>query len=120
VVQEEISKLFTNGDIKMFYVMPQTWIFTELGMTNDLNAHNNPQANSATHGNPEDTNPTKKRVLISMAKLIRNTEPSKILNYLKQQIPKLYVDIDLERMEVISISKPPVEGIYSDVPEPVF
>jgi hypothetical protein len=119
-VQVEISKIFKEGDIKMFYIMPQTWIFPELGMANDLNDHNNPQANSSSHGNPEDTIPTKKRVLISQAKVIKYTEPSKILNNLKQQIPKLYIDIDIEKGEVIRISKPPVEGIYSDIPVPVF
>ncbi len=119
-VQEEISTLFKKGDSKIFYVMPQTWIFPELGMTNELNEHNNPQARTSSHGNLEDTAPTKKRVLISLAKLIKDTEPSKILNYLKQQIPMLYVDIDLEKGEVVGISKPPHEGIYSDIPVPMF
>jgi len=119
-VQEEISKLFSEGDIRLFYIMPQTWIFPELGMADDLNDHNNPQARSTSHGNPEDIAPAKKRVLISKAKLIKNTEPSKILNYLKQQIPQLYIDIDIEKGKVIAISKSPVEGIYSDIPVPVF
>jgi protein-S-isoprenylcysteine O-methyltransferase Ste14 len=119
-VQEELSKIFNSGDIKIFYVMPQSWIFPELGMANELNDHNNPRASSASHGNPEDTTPTKKRVLISHAKLIKNTEPSMILNYLKQQIPKLYIDLDIEKGIVTSISKPLVEGIYFDIPVPVF
>jgi protein-S-isoprenylcysteine O-methyltransferase Ste14 len=119
-VQNEISKLFIDGDKKIFYVMPQSWILPELGMVGELADHNNPGRRPASHGNPEDTEPMKKRVLISKPKLIRETEPSEILYYLKQQVPQLYVDIDLEKGEVISISKPPFKGIYSDIPVPVF
>ncbi len=120
IVQNEISKFFVEGEKKLFYVMPQSWILPELGMASDLNDHNNPQVSSASHGNPEDTEPMKKRVLISKPKLIRESEPSKILYYLKQQVPQLYIDIDLEKGEVISKSKPSLEGIYSDIPVPLF
>ena len=119
-VQEVFSKIFNDGDAKMFYVMPQSWIFPELGMATELIDHNNPQASSASHGNPLDTTPSKKRVLVSLAKLIQETEPSGILRYMKQQIPKLYVDIDMEKGKVIDISKPPQKGIYSDIPVPLF
>jgi protein-S-isoprenylcysteine O-methyltransferase Ste14 len=120
IVQQELSKLFNEGDAKMFYVMPQSWILPELGMATGLIDHNNPQANSTSHGNPVDTAPTRKRVLISHAKLIQETEPSGILNYMKQQIPKLYIDIDIEKGKVVGISAPPQKGIYSDIPVPVF
>lgn len=122
-VQDDISKFFIDGDAKIFYIMPQSWIITELGMATDLYDGydpQDPQGSTVSHGNPEDTAPTKKRVLISLAKLIQETEPSGILNYMKQQIPKLYIDIDIEKGEVISISKPPQEGIYSNIPVPVY
>jgi|WetSurMetagenome_2_1015567.scaffolds.fasta_scaffold24432_2 protein-S-isoprenylcysteine O-methyltransferase Ste14 len=119
-VQQELSKLFKTGDAKIFYVMPQPWILPELGMATELIDHTNPQPSSSSHGNPLDTTPSKKRVLLSLAKLIQKTEPSGILYYLKQQIPKLYVDIDIDKGKVISISKPPKEGIYSNLPVPVF
>jgi protein-S-isoprenylcysteine O-methyltransferase Ste14 len=119
-VQEELAKIFNTGDAKMFYVMPQSWIFPELGMATGLIDHNNPQTRTSSHGNPEDTKPMKKRVLVSLAKLIQETEPSGILNYMKQQIPNLYIDVDLEKGKVIGISKPPLKGIYSDIPVPVF
>lgn len=116
-VQEELAKIFNVGDAKIFYVMPQSWIISELGMTTGLN-HNYDM--TVSHGNTEDTAPMKKRILVSLAKLIQETEPSGILNYMKQQIPKLYVDIDLEASKVIGVSTPPQEGIYSDIPVPVF
>jgi len=119
-VQEEISKLNIDNDSKIFYVMPQKWILTELGMATEVSSEYRPQARTSSHGNPEDTEPTKKRVLISRAILIRETEPSTILNYMKQQIPQLYVDIDIEKGEVTGISIPPIEGIYSDIPVPMF
>lgn len=119
-VKEEFAMLFKEGDTKIFYIMPQTWIFPELSMATQLIDHNNPQTSSSSHGNPEDTEPMKKRVLLSQAKLIRETVPSRILNYMKQQIPKLYVDVDIEKGEVTGISKPPKKGIYSDLPVPVF
>jgi len=119
-VKQELSKLFNEGDAKIFYVMPQSWILPELGMATELIVHNNPRASSASHGNLVDTASSKKRVLVSLAKLIQETEPSGILNYMKQQIPKLNVDIDIEKRKVINISKPPQEGIYSDIPVPVF
>lgn len=119
-VQKEISKLNIDSGSKVYYVMPQKWILTELGMATEISSEYRPQARAASHGNPEDTEPMKKRVLVSYAKLIQESEPSEILNYMKQQIPKLYVDIDLEKEEVIGISKPPYEGIYSDIPVPLF
>jgi len=120
IVQQQLSKLFNEGDARMFYVMPQSWVLPELGMATGLIDHNNPQANSTSHGNPVDTAPTRKRVLISHAKLIQQTGPSGILKYMKQQIPKLYVDIDLVKGKVINISKPPQKGIYSYIPVPLF
>lgn len=120
MVQAELSQVFEAGDPKMFYVMPQSWILPELGMTSALSQSDNPHANSASHGNPEDTSPMKKRVLVSMASLISETEPARILNYMKQQMPVLYVDIDIEQGIVTGISKPPKEGIYSDIPVPLF
>jgi protein-S-isoprenylcysteine O-methyltransferase Ste14 len=119
-VQQELSKLFNEGDAKIFYVMPQFWILPELGMATELIDHNNPQANSTSHGNPADTAPSKKKVLVSLAKLIQETKPSGILYYMKQQIPKLYIDIDIEKGKVVGISAPPQKGIYSDIPVPVF
>jgi len=120
IVQEAFSKIFIAGEAKLFYVMPQSWILPELGMAAEFNSHNTPEQRAVSHGNPIDNAPMKKRVLVSLAKLIQETEPSEILNYSKQQIPKLYVDIDIEKGKVISISKPPVDGIYSDIPVPLF
>jgi protein-S-isoprenylcysteine O-methyltransferase Ste14 len=120
MVLKHMSEFFLDGEAKVFYVMPQTWIIPELGMTGAVNDQSDPHLNSAPHGNPKDTAPMKKRVLISMAKLIKDTEPSEIMYYLKQQVPKLYVDIDLETEEVTAISTPPHEGIYSDIPVPVY
>jgi len=118
--QSEMSKIFIDEKTKIFYVMPHSWVITELGMATQLNDRYNPQAGSLAHGNSEDTTPSKKRVLVSQAKLIMETEPTNILNYMKQQIPKLYVDIDLEDGKVIGVSKPPKSGIYSDIPVPMF
>ena len=120
IVQKELSKIFNEGDTKMFYIMPQSWILSELGMVAESGSHNNPEQRAVSHGNPIDIAPMKKRVLVSLAKLIRETESSTILNYMKQQVPKLYIDIDLEKGEVINISIPPKEGIYSDIPVPIF
>lgn len=119
-VQKELAKTFKNDDAKIFYIMPQSWVFPELGMATGQIEHNNPQTRASSHGNPVDTEPMKKRVLVSLAKLINKTEPSGILNYMKQQIPKLYIDVDLEKGRVIGISAPPQKGIYSDIPVPVF
>lgn len=119
-VQEQMSKIFKEGDAKIFYVMPLSWILPELGMATELIEHNNPRASSASHGNPADTATFKKRVCVSLAKLIQETEPSGILNYMKQQIPKLYIDIDIEKGKVTGISATPQKGIYSDIPVPVF
>jgi len=119
-VQEELSKIFNEGDAKIFYVMPQSWILSELGMVAESGSHNTPERRAVSHGNPMDVAPNKKRVIVSLAILIQETESSKILYYMKQQIPKLYVEIDLEKGEVISISNPPNEGIYSDIPVPLF
>ena len=118
--REEISKVFNEGDAKVFYVMPYSWILPELGMASELSDHHNPQANSSSHGNAEDMAPLKKRVLVSHALLIHKTEASGILKYMKQQIPKLYIDIDIEKGKVIGISAPPKKGIYSDIPVPLF
>ena len=119
-IQKKLATLFNEHDAKIFYVMPQSWILPELGMATAIIDHSNPQAGSSSHGNPLDTEPMKKRILVSHAKLIRETEPSRILHYMKQQLPKLYVDIDLEKGKVIRISKPPQEGIYSNIPVPMF
>lgn len=119
-VQYEINKIFKVGEAKMFYVMPQSWVFPELGMVAEFDNHNDPEQRTVSHGNSEDTKPMLKRVLISRAILIQNVESSVILKYMKQQIPKLYVDIDIEKGKVLRISKPPVEGIYSDIPVPMF
>ncbi len=116
-IQEQLEKTFNAGDVKIFYVMPLSWIISELGMTTDLNRNYDM---TVSHGNSEDTTPMKKRVLVSLAKLIQETEPSGIMKYLKQQIPKFYVDVDLETRKVIGISTPPQEGIYSDIPVPIF
>jgi protein-S-isoprenylcysteine O-methyltransferase Ste14 len=119
-VQKEMAKLNIDSDSKIFYVMPRKWILSELGMAKEVSSEYRPQARAVSHGNPEDTEPTKKRVLISRALLIRETKPSGIIKYMKQQIPKLYVDIDMALGKVIDISKPLQKGIYSDIPVPMF
>jgi len=120
VVQEEMSKLNIDSDSKIFYVMPQKWILTELGMAEEASSEYSPEVRTTSHGNTDDTEPMKKRVLISSAVLIRETEPSGIMKYMKQQIPKLYVDIDMVLGKVINITMPPLKGIYSDIPVPMF
>ncbi|MBN8706920.1 MAG: isoprenylcysteine carboxylmethyltransferase family protein [Bacteroidetes bacterium] len=119
-VKARMDSLFTGGDAKIMYVMPQTWKVSELGMTTGFNEGDDPAARTVSHGNPEDVNPLKKRVLVSKAYLTEESDSSDILKNLKQQKPKLYVDIDLETGTVTSISLPPEEGIYSDIPVPVF
>lgn len=119
-VQDELKRIFNVGEAKMFYVMPQSWILPELGMVAEFDDHNTPEQRIVSHGNSEDTQPMLKRVLVSRAILIQDVESSIILKYMKQQIPQLYVDIDIEKGEVLRISKPPVQGMYSDIPVPMF
>lgn len=119
-VKARMDSLFTGGDAKIMYVMPQTWKVSELGMTTGFNEGDDPSARTVSHGNPEDVSPMKKRVLVSKAYLTEESEPGDILKNLKQQKPVMYVDIDLETGTVMSISFPPEEGIYSDIPVPVF
>ena len=74
IVKEELAKIFKAGEAKIFYVMPQSWILPELGMVTEFDDHNNPERRTVSHGNPNDIAPMKKRVLVSLVKLIQNTE----------------------------------------------
>lgn len=64
--------------------------------------------------------PTKKRVVISRAKLVRNNDKSDILKNTKQQIPELYVDLDLGLETVMDIITDLPKGIYGDIPVPAY
>jgi protein-S-isoprenylcysteine O-methyltransferase Ste14 len=123
-VKKEISKRFSPSDKMILYIMPQNWSVSELGMPNIQDSSmvnsDNPHMRPGSHGNPEDTEPMKKRVLISLAKLVRPSESDRILHNLKQQIPKLYVDIDLRTRSVIKIITDLPKSIYGSIPVPVF
>ena len=123
-VKKEMTELFSEDEKMILYLLPQNWIVSELGMDNVTDVHSpdrgKPQIRPSSHGNPKDNTPMKKRVIVSLAKLTMGSNSRGILHNLKQQIPKLYVDIDLKTKKVTNIIANLSEGIYRDIPVPVY
>ena len=92
-------------------------------MKNTRNLHkgqNNHNTRPSAHGNPKDDSPMSKRVIISRAKLIRASTSDNFIHHIKQQIPQLYVDVDLNSAKVTGIVSDLPEGIYGNIPVPLY
>ena len=122
-VQKELDSFFSEEDKMILYILPQNWSIEELGMKNTRDHHAGQTGSSmrpSAHGNPQDDTPMKKRVIIFLTKLIGGTERKNILHSIKQQVPKLYVDINLETKTITQINNSLSEGIYGDIPVPLY
>ena len=120
-VKNELSALASPEDRLMIYVMPSEWIVPELGMERTVHEGengSNPVGNS-NHGNPEDTHPNLKRILISRA-ILNTPDSGDIIGSMISQKPLLIVNCDLSAQEISSVTKAPDRGKYGDVPVPLF
>ncbi|MFS4417309.1 methyltransferase family protein [Maribacter sp. 2307ULW6-5] len=122
-VLNQLDKHFAKNDKMILYILPQNWSIEELGMENKRNQyHKNArrQPSISAHGNPLDTDTEKKRVIVSLARLMNPSKDRNFLFDMKQQVPKFYVDVDLEKGVVTNVitSLPP--SIYGDIPVPMY
>lgn len=105
----------------MIYIMPSTWIVPELGM--ELVIHENESGSNPvgnlSHGNTADTDPLRKRVLISKAITAGNSGKS-MFHDMVQHKPLLIAYVDLEKNTISELEKAPEKGKYGDIPVPVF
>jgi protein-S-isoprenylcysteine O-methyltransferase Ste14 len=116
---QTVIKEKVKGDRNLLiYIIPEAWSISELGVeSRDLN----PMSNVQTHGNPVETNPGLKKVLISEPVLYTDTnDVRRILEYSVRQRPVLLAKVDMVNNRVIHIVRDGLGSMYGEIPVPLF
>lgn len=117
-IQSVINEKVKGNRNLLIYIIPEGWSISELGVEN---RELNPMSNVQTHGNPAETNPGLKKVLISEPVMHTYTnDVRRILEYSVRQRPVLLAKVDMVNNRVIHIVRDGLGSMYGEIPVPLF